>query len=190
MWRATTSIWSMSWPSCTTNHSGQLRDSHLPRLPARARHVTAALSGDGGTIASPGTGAIAPPRPGASRAACRLPATAVFGLLGVCTEATGRRSAAGQDEFEALAQARRAYAQTWVRPRAFLARSSRRVQRASSDTGRAEVYARQRRVPGRDPLALVQYLDLRLPCRRINTRSTAGIMAHSLEVREPLRTIR
>jgi asparagine synthase (glutamine-hydrolysing) len=159
------------------------------------RHVTVALSGDGGDESFAGYRRyqlhLAEERLRSSMPlAMRRP---VFGLLGRLYPKAdwAPRVLRAKTTFEALAQnSVEAYAQTMGFVREPLRRQlfSARFQASLGGYRAAEVFARHAaRADTDDPLALVQYLDLQTYLvGDINTKVDRASMAHSLEVREPL----
>jgi asparagine synthase (glutamine-hydrolysing) len=159
------------------------------------RHVTVALSGDGGDESFAGYRRyrlhLAQERLRASMPlALRRP---VFGLLGRLYPKAdwAPQVLRAKTTFEALAQdSVEAYAQTMGFVREPLRRQlfSARFQASLGGYRAAEVFARHAaRAETDDPLALVQYLDLQTYLvGDINTKVDRASMAHSLEVREPL----
>jgi asparagine synthase (glutamine-hydrolysing) len=159
------------------------------------RHVTVALSGDGGDESFGGYRRYrlhlmeerlrsALPR------AVRRP---VFGLLGRLYPKAdwAPQVLRAKTTFEALARdSVEAYEQTMGFVREPLRRRlfSARFQASLGGYRAAEVFARHAARAGTDdPLALVQYLDLHTYLvGDINTKVDRASMAHSLEVREPL----
>jgi asparagine synthase (glutamine-hydrolysing) len=159
------------------------------------RHVTVALSGDGGDESFAGYRRyqlhLAEERLRSSMPlAVRRP---VFGLLGRLYPKAdwAPRVLRAKTTFEALARdSVEAYAQTMGFVREPLRRQlfSARFQASLGGYRAADVFARHAARAGTDdPLALVQYLDLQTYLvGDINTKVDRASMAHSLEVREPL----
>ena len=159
------------------------------------RHVTVALSGDGGDESFAGYRRyqlhLAEERLRSSMPlAVRRP---VFGLLGRLYPKAdwAPRVLRAKTTFEALARdSVEAYVQTMGFVREPLRRQlfSSRFQASLGGYRAAEVFARHAaRADTDDPLALVQYLDLQTYLvGDINTKVDRASMAHSLEVREPL----
>ena len=176
---------------------GQLRDTDLPRLPARAQHVTVALSGDGGDETFGGyrryrlhmmEERMRQPLP----LALRRP---MFGLLGRASirRPTGRRACcAARPPSRRLRATRSRPTSTACRilrdataqPSVF----ERHCSAALGGYNAIEVFRRHAAAREHDdPLALIQYLDLKTYLvGDINTKVDRASMAHSLEVREPL----
>jgi asparagine synthase (glutamine-hydrolysing) len=159
------------------------------------RHVTVALSGDGGDESFGGyrryrlhmmEERLRQPLP----LALRRP---VFGLLGrVYPKADwAPRVFRGKTTFEALA---RDSVEAYFHSMSLLRDADRRVLYSNAFRARlsgynaVEVFRRHaQRANQEDPLALIQYLDLKTYLvGDINTKVDRASMAHSLEVREPL----
>jgi asparagine synthase (glutamine-hydrolysing) len=159
------------------------------------RHVTVALSGDGGDESFAGYRRYML-HLAEERLRSALPLSVrrpVFGLLGWLYPKAdwAPQVLRGKSTFEALAHdSVEAYAQTMGFVREPLRRQlfSTRFQASLGGYRAVEVFERHAaRADTDDPLALVQYLDLQTYLvGDINTKVDRASMAHSLEVREPL----
>ncbi|HEX9771841.1 MAG TPA: XrtA/PEP-CTERM system amidotransferase [Steroidobacteraceae bacterium] len=159
------------------------------------RHVTVALSGDGGDESFGGYRRYQLHLM-EERLRASLPLSVrrpVFGLLGRLYPKAdwAPRVLRAKTTFEALARdSVEAYAQTMGFVREPLRRQlfSPRFQASLGGYRATDVFARHAARAGTDdPLALVQYLDLKTYLvGDINTKVDRASMAHSLEVREPL----